>query len=166
MQKFSILTSPWSSTGWFETFLVTNPKGRFSHKEVHTLTICILKIPKQVLLQTVKTQMKYSITIVWRSLTFTDSIDLDEIHNICNNLRQNFASAQYLGNKIGRISPNFIYAFLLTRSNLGLLHIIFHTFVPELWSLIYAKILFPLNILRTNWQNFTKFYMSIHIEKI
>ena len=42
-------------------------------------------------------------------------------------------------------------------SSLGLLHVIFHTFLPELWSLIYAIILFPLNILRTNSQNFTKF---------
>ena len=40
------------------------------------------------------------------------------------------------------------------------------TFVPELWPLIYAKISFPFNILRTNEQTFTKFYMCIHIEKI
>ena len=65
-----------------------------------------------------------------------------------------------------RISPNFIYAFILKRSTLGLLHIIFRTFVPELWPLIYAKISFPFNILRTNGQNFTKFYICIHIEKI
>ena len=58
------------------------------------------------------------------------------------------------------------YAFILTRSALGLLHIIFCTFVPELWPLIYAKILFPFNILRTNGQNFTKFYICIHIDKI
>ena len=69
--------------------------------------------------------------------------------------------------QIDRISPNFIYAFILTRSTLGLLHIIFCTFVPVLWPLIYAKILFLLNILRTNGQNFTKFYICIHnIDKI
>ena len=33
-------------------------------------------------------------------------------------------------------SPNFIYAFILARSMLGLLHIISGTFVPELWPLI------------------------------
>ena len=33
-------------------------------------------------------------------------------------------------------------------------------------TLIYAKISFPLNILRTNGQNFTKFYICIHIDKI
>ena len=48
-------------------------------------------------------------------------------------------------------SPNFIYAFILTRSSSGLLYVIFHVFVPELWPFIYAKILFPLNILSTNW---------------
>ena len=65
-----------------------------------------------------------------------------------------------------RMLPNFIYAFILTRSTLGLSHIIFRIFVPELWSLIYAKILFQFNILRTNGQNFTKFYICIHIDKI
>ena len=54
----------------------------------------------------------------------------------------------------------------MTRSSLGLLHVIFHLFIPELWPLIYAKIWFSLNILRTNWQNFTKFYICIHIDKI
>ena len=49
---------------------------------------------------------------------------------------------------------------------LGLLHIIFCTFVPKLWPLIYAKISFLLNILRTNEQNFTKFYICIYIDKI
>ena len=44
-----------------------------------------------------------------------------------------------------RISPNFIYAYILTRSTLGLSHIIFRIFVADLWPLI----LFPLNILRT-----------------
>ena len=68
--------------------------------------------------------------------------------------------------QIDRISTNFIYAFILTRSSLRLLHVIFRSFVPELWPLIYAKISFPLNILRTNGQNFTKFYICIHNDKI
>ena len=68
--------------------------------------------------------------------------------------------------KIDRMSPNLIYAFILTRYSLGLLHIIFRTFLPELWPLIKAKISFPLNIFRTNWQNFTKYYICIHIDKI
>ena len=49
--------------------------------------------------------------------------------------------------QIDIIAPNFIYALILTRSSLGSLHIIFPKFVPELWSLIYAKMWFPLNIL-------------------
>ena len=66
----------------------------------------------------------------------------------------------------GRISPNCMYASILAGSSLGLLHTIFPTFVPELWPLVYAKISFPLNILRTNWHIFTKFYICIHIDKI
>ena len=54
----------------------------------------------------------------------------------------------------------------MTTSTLGLLHIIFRTFVPELWPLIYAKILFPFNTLRRNGQNFTKFYLCNHIDNI
>ena len=80
-------------------------------------------------------------------------------------LCQNFISAQFLEKK-GRISSNFIYAFTLTRSGIGLIHIIFFTFVPELWPLMYAKISFPLNILRTNGPIFTKLYICIDIDKI
>ena len=65
-----------------------------------------------------------------------------------------------------RISPNFMYAFILTRSTMKLLHIIFHTFVPELWALIDSKILFPLNNLRTNGQFLTKLYITIYTDKI
>ena len=54
----------------------------------------------------------------------------------------------------------------MTRSTFGLLQFILCTFVPVLWPLIYAKISFPFNILRTNGQNFTKFYICIHIDKI
>ena len=65
-------------------------------------------------------------------------------------LRQIFVSVQYLENKLTDFHQNFIYAFILTRSTLGLLHIIFGTFLPELWPMIYSKILFSFNILRTN----------------
>ena len=65
-----------------------------------------------------------------------------------------------------RISQNFIYAFIFTKASLELMYVIFRTFVPELWPLIYAKISFPFNILRTNGQNFTKFYICNHIDKI
>ena len=68
--------------------------------------------------------------------------------------------------QMDRISLSFIYAFILERSTLGLLHIIFCTFVPELWPLIYSKISFPLNILRTNGQIFTKLYITIYTDKI
>ena len=84
-------------------------------------------------------------------------------------LRQNFVSVQYLENKwteFHRISPNFIYAFILTRSTLVLLHIIFHTFVQELWPLIYSKNWFPINILRKNGQILTKLYINIFPDKI
>ena len=57
-------------------------------------------------------------------------------------LGQNFVSAQYLENKLTEFQQIYIYAFILTRSSLGLLHIIFPTFVPVLWPLIYAKICF------------------------
>ena len=50
-------------------------------------------------------------------------------------LRQNFVSAQYFD----RISPNFIYAFILTRSSLGLLHIIFRGFVRDFVSAQYLE---------------------------
>ena len=65
-----------------------------------------------------------------------------------------------------RISPNFIYAFILTRSTFGLLHIIFCTYVPELWPFIYSKMLLPLNILRTNGHILTKLYITIYTDKI
>ena len=79
-------------------------------------------------------------------------------------LRQNFVSAQYLENKWTAL--NFIFAFILTRSTLGSLHIIFRIFVPDLWPLIYAKISFPLNILKINGQILTKLYITIYTDKI
>ena len=90
--------------------------------------------------------------------TFTRVIALD--------LYQNFRFRSLSREKINWFSPNFIYAFILTRSSFGLMHVIFGTFEPELWPMIYAKILFPFNTLRTIGQNFTKFYICIHIDKI
>ena len=78
-------------------------------------------------------------------------------------LRQNFVSAQYLENQLIEFHQ-ILYAFILTRSSLRLLHVIFRTF--DLWPLINAKILFPLNSLRTMLQNYTKFYKCIDIDKI
>ena len=80
-------------------------------------------------------------------------------------LSQNFVSAQHNEIKLTDFYQNFIYAFILTRSMFGLLHVIFRIFVLELWSLIYAKFSFPLNILRINRHNFTKFYICIDIDK-
>ena len=65
-----------------------------------------------------------------------------------------------------RIRPNFVCALILTRSRSGMLIVIFCEFVPELWLLINAKILFLLNILRTNAQNVTKFFIYIDIDNI
>ena len=48
--------------------------------------------------------------------------------------------------KMDRISPNLIYAFILTRSRLELLAVIFCLYVTELWSLIDVRISFLLNI--------------------
>ena len=81
-------------------------------------------------------------------------------------LCRNFVSAQYLENYLNFFSPNFIYAFILTRSSLGLSHIIICIFVPEFWPFIYAKISFSFNYWRTNTHNFTKFYICIPIDKI
>ena len=50
-----------------------------------------------------------------------------------------------------------------SRSRLELLPVIFVKFVTELCPLIDIRILFPLNILRTNGWNFTKFYICISI---
>ena len=83
------------------------------------------------------------------------------------NLRQIFVSAQYLERTNWQIFTKlYIYTFILIRYRLGLLHVIFRTFVLVLWPLIYARFLFPLNILRTNCQIFTRFDICIYIDKI
>ena len=49
-----------------------------------------------------------------------------------------------------RFRPNFILLFILTKSKLGLLAVIFRKFVRELWSLIDVRITLPLYILRNS----------------
>ena len=68
--------------------------------------------------------------------------------------------------QIDKMSPNFIYAFILTRSSLGLLHIILIHLCQSYGPWFTPKFHVPLNILKTNRQNFTKFYICIHIDKI
>ena len=67
--------------------------------------------------------------------------------------------------QMDRILPDFVYAFILTRSRFGLLHIIFLTFAAELWPLIDIRIWFPLNILIRNGRNLTSFCVYIDIDK-
>ena len=58
-----------------------------------------------------------------------------------------------------RIWPKFVRTSLLTSSSLRLLPVIFRQILP----LIDIRISFPLNILRTNWQNLTKICLYINI---
>ena len=72
---------------------------------------------------------------------------LPVIFQICNRVMaldicQNFVSAQYFLEQIEWISPNFVYAYILTRYRLGLLPVIFRKFVAELLPLIYARLRF------------------------
>ena len=47
-----------------------------------------------------------------------------------------------------------IYAFIMTRSSLGLLHVVFRKFVPELWPFIYAKSYVSAQYLEKKWTDF------------
>ena len=47
-----------------------------------------------------------------------------------------------------------------------MLSVKFRKFITELQPLIDARISFPLNILRTNGQNLTKFCMHIYVDNI
>ena len=67
--------------------------------------------------------------------------------------------------RMDRISLNFVYALILTRSRLGLLPVIFRI-VIELWPFIDFRFSFPFNIYRKNGQNLTKFCLCIGIDKI
>ena len=55
---------------------------------------------------------------------------------------------------------------LHTRFKWELLHIDFWKWSIELWALIITIISFSLNILRTNWWNYTKFYLIIETDWI
>ena len=74
---------------------------------------------------------------------------------ICNRVMaldwwQIFVSTQYLENKQMEFDQ-----LILTRSRLGLLPVIFHKLVTELWPLIDVRFLFPFKILRTiKWNEF------------
>ena len=59
-----------------------------------------------------------------------------------------------------RISPNFVNVYIFIRYMLGLLSSIFCLFVTELLPLTDVRIVFLLNIFRTNGQNLTKLYKS------
>ena len=105
-----------------------------------------------------------SLYVHWYWLIFRHDLDWD-LHIIFDHLYQSndpwftpeFCFCSISLEQTDWFSLNFIYAFILIRSSLGLLHVIFGTFVPELWPLLYAKILYPLNVLRTNWLIVTKF---------
>ena len=56
-------------------------------------------------------------------------------------LSQNFAPPKYLESQLVEFHQILYMHFFLARSSLGLLHIIFRKFVPELWPLINAKYL-------------------------
>ena len=48
-----------------------------------------------------------------------------------------------------RISPNFVCVFILIRSMLGLLPVLFFIFLTELWPLMNVRISFQLNVFIT-----------------
>ena len=104
----------------------------------------------------------------WQNLAWDCYLHFSEICTrvMALDLRLNFISVQYLENKWTKFHQIFIYAFILTRSTLGLLHIIFRTFVPELWPLIYAKISFPFQYFENKRTEFNKFNICICIDKI
>ena len=74
---------------------------------------------------------------------------------------QDFVSTQYFENKFmefGQVLHMHWYW-----QHLGC---DFDKFITELWPLIGVRILFPLNILGTNWWNLTKFCVCIAIDKV
>ena len=71
------------------------------------------------------------------------------------------------------IWQNFSNAFIMTTSRLGLIYMsramrkrVLCHMRTELWSLIDVGISFPLNILRTNCWNLTKFFKCIYNDNI
>ena len=105
----------------------------------------------------------------WYWLIFRHDLDWD-LHIFFGHLYQSydpwftpqFCFRSISLEQIDRFPLNFIYAFILIRSSLGLLHVILSTFVPELWPLNFAKNVYPLNILRTKMTDFHQIlYMCI-----
>ena len=101
---------------------------------------------------TSRQRVKYEITsILWaycnlysptfKNLGYT-GFGLSVILSACHSVSHNFVSALYFENKLIKFYQIFIYA--LVRSRLGLLHIVLHIFVTELWPLTDARIWFPL----------------------
>ena len=81
-------------------------------------------------------------------------------------LRQNFVYIQYLEYKWTEFNKLYI-CIHIEKIYFGIVTHHFLPFVPErVMALDSAKISFPFDILRTNGQNFTKFYICIHIDKI
>ena len=58
-----------------------------------------------------------------------------------------------------------LYALILTKCKWGQLQIIFRHFSTELWPLIDVRILFPFNILRTNWWILMKFCVCSKVQE-
>ena len=81
-------------------------------------------------------------------------------------LGKNYFPAQYLENKWREYHQILYMHLYIDKIYFGIVAHHLCTFLPELWPLIYAINSFPFNILRTNGQNFTKFYICIHIYKI
>ena len=65
-----------------------------------------------------------------------------------------------------RISPNFIYALILTRMILGLLHIIFCSFCTRVMALDLFQNSASAQYLENKWTDFTKLYITIYTDKI
>ena len=80
-------------------------------------------------------------------------------------LRQNFIFAQISSEQIYRISPNFIYASILTGSSLGLLVFIFCLFKKRFMALDLCQNFVSAQYLENKW---TDFDHTIHncIDKI
>ena len=90
-------------------------------------------------------QILYALIFIWGLLHIIFHvfvIDLWPLIDVSISFKFCFSSTSC--EQIDKISPNFAYAFLSTRSRLGLLPVIFCTFVLDLWSLINSKICFLL----------------------
>ena len=64
------------------------------------------------------------------------------------------------------ISPNFIYAFILTRSSLGLMHAICRTFRTRVMALDLSQNFVSAHYLENILIEFHQIYICIHIDKI